>query len=61
MRRQKGEEDTLKVWLTDSTPGFREVAERIMGREGIDVSLVDSDYCSEGLCYSACDCHQRNE
>jgi len=61
MRRHKGGEDSLKVWLTDSTPGFREVAGRIMGRENIDVSLVDSDYCSEGLCYSACDCHQRNE
>jgi glutamate racemase len=54
-------EETLKVWLTDSTSSFREVAGRIMGRESIDVSLVDSGYCSEGLCYSACDCSHRQD
>ncbi|MBN2325488.1 MAG: glutamate racemase [Spirochaetes bacterium] len=61
LQRPPGKVDTLKVWLTDSTPGFRVVAERIMGKESIDVSLVDSGYCSEGLRYSASDRSPRHE
>jgi len=55
MCQPAGGEAILKAWLTDNTPSFREVAGRILGGESIDVSLVDSDYCPEGLCYSALD------
>ena len=61
MHRSAGDGDPLKVWVTDSTPGFRVVAGRIMGRESIEVSLVDSDYNSGGLQYRARPDYERDE